>query len=287
MVKMKILIVGLGLIGGSYCKAITSYTNHEVYGLNRNQKVIEDAVKFGCIIRGADTSELDLFDMVIVCLHPQPTEQFMRDNMSKFKKGCILTDVCGIKGQMTINMTKLAAEHGVNYVGTHPMAGKERFGFDFSDGSLFIGANFIVTPLPETDKNSVLTVETLARDMGFGKIVETSPFDHDSIIAYTSQLAHVVSSAYVKSPTMQKELGFSAGSFKDMTRVATLNETMWTTLFMSNRDCLVFEIDELIKHLTEYRDAIADNNSDTLEQLLKDGRILKEENLKQRTKESE
>ena len=284
---MKILIVGLGLIGGSYCKAITSYTNHEVYGLNRNQKVIEDAVKCGCIIRGADTSELDLFDMVIVCLHPQPTEQFMRDNMSKFKKGCILTDVCGIKGQMTINMTKLAAEHGVNYVGTHPMAGKERFGFDFSDGSLFIGANFIETPLPETDKNSVLTVETLARDMGFGKIVETSPFDHDSIIAYTSQLAHVVSSAYVKSPTMQKELGFSAGSFKDMTRVATLNETMWTTLFMSNRDCLVFEIDELIKHLTEYRDAIADNNSDTLEQLLKDGRILKEENLKQRTKESE
>ena len=284
---MKILIVGLGLIGGSYCKAITSYTNHEVYGLNRNQKVIEDAVKCDCIIRGADTSELDLFDMVIVCLHPQPTEQFMRDNMSKFKKGCILTDVCGIKGQMTINMTKLAAEHGVNYVGTHPMAGKERFGFDFSDGSLFIGANFIVTPLPETDKNSVLTVETLARDMGFGKIVETSPFDHDSIIAYTSQLAHVVSSAYVKSPTMQKELGFSAGSFKDMTRVATLNETMWTTLFMSNRDCLVFEIDELIKHLTEYRDAIADNDSDTLEQLLKDGRILKEENLKQRTKESE
>lgn len=284
---MKILVVGLGLIGGSYCKAITKYTSHEVYGLNRNPKVIEDAVKCGCIIRGVDTSELDLFDMVIVCLHPQPTEQFMKENISKFKKGCILTDVCGIKGQMTIDMTKLAAEHGVNYVGTHPMAGKERFGFDFSDSSLFIGANFIVTPLPETDKNSVLTVETLARDMGFGNIVETTPFDHDSIIAYTSQLAHVVSSAYVKSPTMQKELGFSAGSFKDMTRVATLNETMWTTLFMSNRDCLVFEIDELIKHLTEYRNAIVENDSQTLEQLLRDGRILKEENLKKRTKENE
>lgn len=284
---MKILVVGLGLIGGSYCKAITKYTSHEVYGLNRNPKVIEDAVKCGCIIRGVDTSELDLFDMVIVCLHPQPTEQFMKENISKFKKGCILTDVCGIKGQMTIDMTKLAAEHGVNYVGTHPMAGKERFGFDFSDSSLFIGANFIVTPLPETDKNSVLTVETLARDMGFGNIVETTPFDHDSIIAYTSQLAHVVSSAYVKSPTMQKELGFSAGSFKDMTRVATLNETMWTTLFMSNRDCLVFEIDELIKHLTEYRNAIAENDSQTLEKLLRDGRILKEENLKKRTKENE
>ena len=223
---MKILIVGLGLIGGSYCKAITSYTDHEVYGLNRNPKVIDSAVQCGCIKRGVDNSELDLFDMVIVCLHPEPTEKFMKDNMDKFKKGCILTDVCGIKGKMTVEMTKLAAEHGVHYVGTHPMAGKEHFGFDFSDGSLFIGANFIVTPLEETDKNSVLVVEKLAKDMGFGNIVETSPFDHDSIIAYTSQLAHVVSSAYVKSPTMQKELGFSAGSFKDMTRVATMNETM-------------------------------------------------------------
>ncbi|MGN1480517.1 prephenate dehydrogenase [Porcipelethomonas sp.] len=284
---MKILIVGLGLIGGSYCKAITSYTDHEVYGFNRNPKVIDAAVECGCIKRGADISEFGMFDMVIVCLHPDPTEKFMRDNMDKFKKGCILTDVCGIKGQMTVEMTKLAADYGVNYVGTHPMAGKEHFGFDFSDGSLFIGANFIVTPLEETDKNSVLIVEKLARDMGFGKIVETTPFDHDSIIAYTSQLAHVVSSAYVKSPTMQKELGFSAGSFKDMTRVATMNETMWTSLFMSNRDCLVFEIDELIKHLTEYRNAIAENDSDTLEKLIRDGRLLKEENLKHRTKECE
>jgi prephenate dehydrogenase len=284
---MKILVVGLGLIGGSYCKAISSYTKHEVYGMDTDKAVIKSAIQCGCIVNGAEESQLESFDMVIVCLHPKPAEAFMRKNMGNLKKGCILTDVCGIKGQMTVNMTGLAKENGVNYVGTHPMAGKERFGFEFSDGSLFIGSNFIITPLPESDKASVLEVEKLAKEMGFGKIVETSPFDHDSIIAYTSQLAHVVSSAYVKSPTMQKEIGFSAGSFKDMTRIATLNESMWTTLFLANSDCLVYEIDELIAHLGEYRRAIAENDSEKLENLLRNGRILKEENLKQRTKETE
>ncbi|MBQ8435912.1 MAG: prephenate dehydrogenase [Oscillospiraceae bacterium] len=284
---MKILVVGLGLIGGSYCKAITSYTNHEVYGLDNNSAVIESAEKCGCIKNGADISELKKFDMVIVCLHPVPAKQFMCENMERFKKGAILSDVCGIKGQMTVELTNLAAEYGVNYVGTHPMAGKERFGFDFSDGALFIGANFIVTPTENTDKDSVLAVEKLAKKMGFKKIVESSPFDHDSIIAYTSQLAHVVSSAYVKSPTMQKEFGFSAGSFKDMTRIATLNESMWTSLFLANKDCLVFEIDELIKNLTDYRDAIKNNDSENLEKLLRDGRILKEENIRKRTVEKE
>ncbi len=284
---MKILIVGLGLIGGSYCKAITSYTDHEVYGLDTAPHVIEAAKKCGCIKDGAAVSNLKSFDMVIVCLHPIPAEKFMKDNIENFKKGCILSDVCGIKGTMSIEMTAFSAVFGIHYVGTHPMAGKEHFGFEYSDGSLFIGANFIVTPTSQTDKDSLLAVERLAKQMGFGQIVESTPCDHDSIIAYTSQLAHVVSSAYVKSPTMQKELGFSAGSFKDMTRIATLNESMWTSLFLANKDCLLFEIDELIKHLSEYRNAISENNSEALEKLLKDGRILKEENIKNRTKEKE
>lgn len=284
---MKILIVGLGLIGGSYCKAISSYTEHEVYGLDSNESVIESAKKCKCIKDSADISQLDMFDMIIVCLHPVPAFEFMKNNAANMKKRAILSDVCGIKGQMSVDMTKIAGDCGVHYVGTHPMAGKEHFGFDFSDGSLFIGANFIVTPTEDTDKESVLIVEKLAKKMGFKKIVESTPFDHDSIIAYTSQLAHVVSSAYVKSPTMQKEVGFSAGSFKDMTRIATLNESMWTTLFMANKDYLVFEIDQLIKHLGEYRDAIENDDNQTLERLLKDGRILKEENIRKRTAEKE
>lgn len=284
---MKILVAGLGLIGGSYCKAISSYTRHEVYGYDLDADTIKAAEKCGCIKKGVSPYSFTDYDMVIVGLHPNAAKAFMNEFMSSFKKGAIVADVCGIKGEMVFQMTEKAIENGVLYVGTHPMAGKERFGFEFSDGSLFIGANFIVTPVEKTDKNAVLTVEKLAKDMGFGKIVETTPFEHDSVIAYTSQLAHVVSSAYVKSPTMQKELGFSAGSFKDMTRIATLNESMWTSLFLANRDCLVYEIDQLIEHLSEYRRAISENNSEVLEKLLKDGRILKEENLRQRTKENE
>ncbi len=284
---MKILIVGLGLIGGSYCKAISGYTDNEVYGLDTNEDVIKKALNEGCISGEASADEFDSFDMVIVALHPIPAEKFMINNMSAFKKGCILTDVCGIKGDMSERLTIAAEKEGVHYVGTHPMAGKEHFGYDYSDGSLFIGANFIVAITEKTHKPSVLTIEKLAKKMGFHHIVETTPHDHDSVIAYTSQLAHVVSSAYVKSPTMQKELGFSAGSFKDMTRTATLNESMWTSLFLSNRECLTFEIDELIRHLQEYRDAIAENDAVTLQELLRVGRVLKEKNIEERTKERE
>ncbi len=284
---MKILVAGLGLIGGSFCKAISSYTTHEVYGYDLDTDVIKFAEKCGCIKKGVSPDEFELADMVIVSLHPNAAKAFMDSKMKDFKNGAIVTDVCGIKGEMVIQMTQKAAENGVFYVGTHPMAGKEHFGFEFSDGALFIDANFIVTPIESTNKNAVLTVEKLARDIGFGKIVQTTPFAHDSIIAYTSQLAHVVSSAYVKSPTMQEELGFSAGSFKDMTRTATLNESMWTSLFLENKDCLVFEIDQLIKHLNEYRTVIAKSDAETLETLLKNGRLLKEDNLRKRTKEKE
>ena len=284
---MKILVVGLGLIGGSYCKAISVYTDNEVYGMDTDRLVLEKAIECGCIKGSADISDLDSFDMTIVCLHPLPAERFMKENIGRFKKGSILSDVCGIKGRMSNELTKLAKDNGVNYIGTHPMAGKEHFGFDFSDGTLFIGANFIAAANDDTDKQSLLTVEKLAKKMGFKNIVVTTPEIHDSIIAYTSQLAHVVSSAYVKSPTMQKELGFSAGSFKDMTRIATMNESMWTSLFLANRDCLVFEIDELIKHLMEYREAISANDAKKLEELIRDGRILKEKNIEARTKERE
>ena len=284
---MKIVVVGLGLIGGSYCKAISSYTEHEVYGSDLDEQVIKSAYDLKCIKNRENITDFSIFDMVIVCLHPAPAKKFMSECIGKMKKGAILSDVCGIKGQMVCDITELAAENEVCYVGTHPMAGKEHFGFDFSDGTLFIGANFIVTPIEKTDKNSVLTVEKLALDMGFEHIVEASPFDHDSIIAYTSQLAHVVSGAYVKSPTMQKELGFSAGSFKDMTRTATMNESMWTSLFIENKERLIFEIDELIKHLGEFREAIDNGDNARLQELIRQGRILKEENIKKRIAEDE
>lgn len=277
---MNILVVGLGLIGGSFCKALSDKTAHTIWGYDRDKNVLEQALDFGCISLAVNENEFNNADMVIVCLHPLASRSFMETNIPKFKSNCIVFDVCGIKGQMVSDITDLALQYNIHYVGTHPMAGKEHSGFEFSDKDLFNNANFIVTPIDKTNANALEIVITLAKQIGFGQIIETNPFEHDNIIAYTSQLAHIVSSAYVKSPTLLKEKGFSGGSFQDMTRIATLNEDMWTNLFLLNRDSLIFEIDTLTNNLTRYRDAISENNSDKLKELLRESRILKEDNVK-------
>ncbi len=275
---MNILVVGLGLIGGSICKALSDKTTHALWGYDRDKNVLKQALDFGCISSAVSENEFSNADMVIVCLHPVASRSFMETNIPKFKSNCIVFDVCGIKGQMVSDITDLALQYNVHYIGTHPMAGKEHSGFEFSDKDLFNGANFIITPIDKTNSNALEIVITLAEQIGFGQIIKTDPFEHDNIIAYTSQLAHIVSSAYVKSPTLEKEKGFSGGSFQDMTRIATLNEDMWTNLFLLNRVSLIFEIDTLTNNLTRYRDAISGNDSDKLRELLRDSRILNENN---------
>ena len=279
MEQMKILVVGLGLIGGSMCKAIRRYTNHLVYGYDTDGAVLAQAVRDGAILEAVPESGFHEFDLIMVCLHPRAAMGFFDAHIPDFRPGAILTDVCGIKGALVKHVTALAAQHGQRYVGMHPMAGKERFGYPFSDGGLFLGANCIITPIPHTDKEAVCILEQLVHDLGFTRIVETTPEGHDAMIAYTSQLAHVVSSAYVKSPTLELENGYSGGSFQDMTRTATLNEDMWASLFLENRAHLLFELDTLIGNLQAYRDAIDSNDNDTLVELLRDGRIRKEQNL--------
>lgn len=280
--NMKITIIGLGLIGGSVCKAIKKYTNHEVLGYGRNKITLQKALDCNAIDAVADT--LKIADMTIVCTPPDNAFKFMQDNAMNFKKDSIVADVCGVKGQLAIDTHNILKSCGVNFVGTHPMAGKERYGFDNSNADLFQRANFIVTPVEDTDKKSLDEVVQLAKDIGFGRIIYSTPFDHDKVIAYTSQLAHVVSNAYVKSPTMAIEFGFSGGSFQDMTRVATVNEDMWTELFFSNRECLIDEIDILLKNLQEYKVALEKNNPEMMKNLLREGRILKEDNLRKHGK---
>ena len=162
------------------------------------------------------------------------------------------------------------------FVGVHPMAGREFSGFDYSTDTLFDNASFIVTPTDNTPQIAVDLLSTLAGSIGFGKVVVTSPEKHDKVIAYTSQLAHIVSNAYVKSPSVHDFNGFSAGSFMDLTRVAKLNEDMWTSLFMCNKEALLYEINYIIDSITEYRDAIEKEDKERLCELLRDGRILKE-----------
>lgn len=279
---MKITVIGLGLIGGSICKAIKKYTSHEVLGYGRNKATLQKALDCNAIDNIAET--LDIADMTIVCTPPENAFKFMQEKFIEFKKDSIVIDVCGVKGQLAIDTHIALKSYGINYVGTHPMAGKEHFGFDNSIAELFQRANFIVTPLEDTDKKSLNEVIQLAKDIGFGRIIYSTPFDHDKVIAYTSQLAHVVSNAYVKSPTIAIEFGFSGGSFQDMTRVATVNEDMWTDLFFSNRQCLLDELNILMKNLQEYKIALEENNPEMMRKLLHDGRVLKEDNLRKHGK---
>lgn len=278
---MNILIVGLGLIGGSLCKALKKYTKHTVIGSNRNKDTERLALEEGSIDK-IFTGFFDEVDIVINCLYPEAAEAYYNANAPMMKKGTILTDVCGIKGEFSRRMTALANEYGLHYVGMHPMAGKEFGGYANSIPDLFVNANFIITPFESSDEESAEKLKALAMEIGAGKIVITSPDNHDKMIAYTSQLAHIVSSAYVKSPELELECGFSGGSFQDMTRIATMNETMWTELFMQNRENLKFELDVLIKNLLKYSKALEEADHETMRELIREGRTLKEENLKKR-----
>lgn len=278
---MKILVVGLGLIGGSICKALKKYTSHFVVGCDINHDIEYSALRDVAIdeeFKGTFSG----FDLVIMSLFPDATEKYIRENITALDKNTLITDVCGIKGAFSERVKTLAEENGMRYVGIHPMAGKEFGGYHNSSADLFQKANFIVAPFEDSRADDIELLKNLAKEIGAGKIVVTSPENHDKMIAYTSQLAHIVSSAYVKSPELGLECGFSGGSFQDMTRIATMNERMWTDLFMQNRENLMYELDTLIENLNKYNSALKNNDSEEMLRLIAEGRQLKEENLRHR-----
>ena len=278
---MKILVAGLGLIGGSICKALHMYTEHGVYGWNRTAAVAEKALEEH-VIDGIAGDDCSGFDMVMVCLYPAHIREWVRSHAATMTPGTIVIDVSGVKTDLPEELTKLCAQYGVHYLSTHPMAGKERAGYSVSDEDLYQGANFIMTPLPETPEYVIAQVKNVAHQIGFRRFVITTPELHDRMIAYTSQLAHVVSSSYVESPVIELESGFSGGSFHDMTRIATMNEDMWTDLFMENREGLLTELDTLMEHLGNYRKALAAGDRERVYELIREGRLRKEQNLRNR-----
>ncbi len=284
---MKIAVVGLGLIGGSFCKAIKVYTNHTCLGVGRsiNSKAVQLALHADAIDQAIIPEELGQVDLTIVCLHPQGIIDFILENQQQFRPGSIVIDAGGVKESIVSAVNDVLRERGVTFIGAHPMAGREFSGFAYSLPDLYKGASLILTPVGDVPEDAKKTVEQLARDLKFGRIVYTTPQEHDKTIAFTSQLAHVVSSAYIKSPTVKNESGFSAGSFKDLTRVAKLNEDMWTELFMMNKPALLFEIDNIIQELQNYRNALTEGDVQTMHDLLRDGRELKEWSLQHANKE--
>lgn len=275
---MKITAVGLGLIGGSLCKHIKKHTDYTVGGIDINPETIKMALSQNAI--DYEEKEPGSGDITIIGLFPDKCIEYCTKNAAKFKKDSIVIDVCGVKKAIVDAVEPVLAAHDVTFVGVHPMAGREFSGFEYSLDNMFDNASFIITPTKNTPKEVVNLLEDFAYAINFKKAVITTPEEHDRIIAYTSQLAHIVSSSYIKSPTEELQLGFSAGSFQDLTRVAKLNEDMWTTLFLMNKDSLCFEIDQIIERLREYRRAIDSGDAPYLHDLLKAGRIRKEDSLK-------
>ena len=273
---MNIAVVGLGLIGGSICKALKKNTFHHIMGIDSDKTTIQMALEQNAIDEEITADRLCEASLTIICLYPEAIVDFVTSNADKFKKGSIVADTCGIKEYVVTSCTPALEEKGVYFVGTHPMAGREFSGFEYSLPDLYKGASYIITPTENTPSLAVDLLSTLASSMGFGKVVISTPEKHDKVIAYTSQLAHVVSNTYVKSPSLLDFNGFSAGSFQDLTRVAKLNEYMWSSLFMCNKKALLEEIDCFIEHFTQYKIAMENDDIDTLRELLKDGRVLKE-----------
>ena len=269
---MIIGIVGLGLIGGSMAKSIKSRTAHTVYGTDLNSETMTMARMCGAIDAPLTEENLPQCEVLLVAIRPAAAVEWVARNAALISKSAMLVDLCGVKRQVVEGIAPIAREHGFAYIGGHPMAGKERGGFTAATDDLYVGASMILTPDQRTDMQLLEALKTLFLDIGFAGLTFSTPEEHDRIIAFTSQLAHIVSSAYVKSPEAQRRRGFSAGSFRDMTRVARLDEDMWTELFLDDADYLTGELKVLIGHLNEYLDALEARDAEKLHDLLKDGR---------------
>ncbi len=269
---MNVGIVGLGLIGGSMAKSTKARTGHTVWGADLDKETMAMARMCGAIDAPLTDENLPQCDLILVAIRPAAAVEWVRTHASLIAPSAILVDLCGVKRTVVSAITPIARERGFAYIGGHPMAGRERGGFTASSEDLYVGASMILTPDQRTDMQLLETLKAFFLDLGFAGLTFSDPEEHDRIIAFTSQLAHIVSSAYVKSPEAQRRRGFSAGSFQDMTRVARLDEDMWTELFLDDADYLTTELDELIVHLREYADAIRAHDAQALRALLRDGR---------------
>lgn len=273
---MKIVISGLGIIGGSYAKAIKKYTDHTVIGINRSEKPLQLALECGAIDMVGTVEDLKTADMLILGTYPQAAVEFIEKNGEYIGKQCIVCDTSGIKSEICPKMVELSQKYGFTFVGTHPMAGKETNGFVSADEDLFKNASCIIVPCG-ADKQAVNSVTNFVFSIGFTQAPVVTPQVHDRMIAFTSQVPHVLACAYVLSPQCKNHKGFSAGSYRDVSRVAKINAELWTELFLENKEPLVDELDVLINNLTELRNSIANSDDKKLYAQLQAGRKIKEE----------
>ncbi len=269
-------VMGIGHIGGSFAKAY-HYLGHRVLACDTDHSMLQFAKISGDVDEELTRENMSSCDLILLCAYPQAVIDFLETEGPFIGEHPIVVDCCGTKRVLVDAGMDAAKRFGFTYVGGHPMAGTQYSGFKHSRKDLFFGAPMVIVPPTYDDIELLTKVKNLLEPVGFKQISVTTADAHDEMIAFTSQLAHVVSSAYIKSPTAGSHKGFSAGSYKDMTRVAWLNPSMWSELFIDNKEYLLKEIDTLIDHISEYRDAIAKEDSETLIRLLDDGRNRKQE----------
>ena len=274
---MKIGIVGLGLIGGSMARSIKMHTKHTVLGIDLKESEMKKAELIGAVDGRLTDEEIPSCDVIIVALFPGKIVEYIRTHAHLFGDNARVFDCGGVKKVVCEQLKDVTEGAKWRFIGGHPMAGREFSGFSYSKDDLFEQASMILTPTPDVTLEERKWAKDFFLSIGFLRVRFATPEEHDEMIGYTSQMAHVVSSAYVKTPMALRHKGFSAGSFLDMTRVARLNEDMWTELFMDNREPLLMEVQGMIDRLSEYRDALLVGDAAELKRLLKEGREMKEQ----------
>lgn len=273
---MTVGILGLGLIGGSLARAY-KLAGHTVYVKNRDERMLSFAMLSGAVDGKLNEDTIPQCDLILLAIYPAGSADWLEANAPLISKKALVIDCCGTKQLVCQRCFPIAKEYGFTFVGGHPMAGSQFSGFKYSRASLFQGAPMVLVPPVYDDMALLQRVKDALEPCGFGFFSVTTAADHDRMIAFTSQMPHILSNAFIKSPTALEHKGFSAGSYRDLTRVAWLNPGMWTELFLENRENLLFELDTYIQSLTQYRDALANQNEDTLYRLLDDGKKRKEE----------
>lgn len=267
---MKIAIIGLGLIGGSIARRLRGFHNCTIAAYNRTPETLLLAKQDGAIDEGSSNAGevMEGADLIILCLYPQLNIDFVRENLEHIKSGAVITDVSGVKSFMIDELSKILPDD-VDFIGAHPMAGREVGGYQSSTDTLFNKASFIITPTKNNRPENVALVREFAEYIGCKHVVTTTPKEHDAIIAYTSQLMHVVAVALCDNPMIERSTFFSAGSLRDCTRVAIINAEMWSELFTENKDALADRIDEMQKSLEKIKVAVRNSDRGKLENIMK------------------
>ena len=270
----KVYIIGVGLIGGSICKALSLSEELNVFGIDINEDVLKMAKDEGSIVDGFTDASLIVpsLDIIFICLYEEGIYKFIVDHSENFKDGVILTDTFGLKKDLTTNIKNILPKQAT-FIGGHPMAGRESFGYEMSDKDIFENANYIITTELEDDDEKLLELISCIKKLGSVNIIKADPTEHDRIVALTSHLPHIIATSLVRiSKNFDNAKHFVGGSFKDSSRTADINEVLWSDLLLSNKSEVLSQIENLENNLSDIKKAILQDREDIVKSILVEGR---------------